>query len=416
MTRESRLPARMNAAVDNTGAAAPDGPAAAPRAREWRHWLAPVVFVLAAIVVAARLAGQRGVLENALTYPTLLEAAMKAGAGQPFDAAALNEALPRGVPTGFQARAMSEVAQAIGRPVTAERWLAHGLADDASGYLSQFELCLLHWNGGQRAVAREACRNTRSSARYWLNRGYEADQSGDPDEALAYYQMASSTDPDLIAAWHQLGRALFAAGRHDEAVLAYERVLALDQTAPADIFDSLSLSYLAIGNPTMARDVLERGLLLYPGQRTYYLNMATAFRAEGDPETADSWYARMLQRWPADGQAWAARADLAADTGRLDDAVAFYQEATRQQPQNAGYWLNLASAASTDDRVRLATEAYETAMGLQPENVATLLHAGRFFIKSEQWPAAREAYERVLTLEPDNSEASARLGELNSLK
>lgn len=416
MTRESRFPGRLNAPVEPVEASAADRPAATARSREWRHWLAPVVFALAALVLAVRLAGQRGLLEHALTYPTLLEVAMKASAGRTFDAAALNEVLPRGTPTGFQARAMSEVAQAAGRPATAERWLAHGLNDSASGYLSQFELCLLHWNGGQRAKAREACRNTRDSARYWLNRGYEADQTGDAAEALAFYQMASATDPDLIAAWHQLGRALFAAGRHDEAVLAYERVLALDQTAPADIFDSLSLSYLATGNPTMARDVLERGLLLYPGQRTYYLNMATAFRAEGDPETADSWYARMLQRWPADAQAWAARADVAADTGRLDDAVAYYQEATRQQPQNAGYWLNLASAAGAADRVRVATEAYEAAMALQPENVAALLHAGRFFVKSGQLPAAREAFERVLALQPENSEAAAQLSELDNLQ
>lgn len=416
MTRQSRFSGRLNTPAEPAETAAPGGPAMNTRARDWSYWLVPVVFALAALMMVARLADQRGVLANAVTYPTLLEAAMRASAGRPFDTAALNEASPRGVPTGFQARAMSKVALAGGHSVTAERWLTHGLADSSSGYLSQFEMCLLQWNDGQRAKARETCRNTRESARYWLNRGYEADQTGDAAEALAFYQMASATNPDLVAAWHQVGRSLFAAGRHDEAILAYERVLALDQTAPVDVFDSLSLSYLAIGNPTMARDVLERGLLFYPGERTYYLNMATAFRAEGDPETADSWYARMLQRWPADAQAWAARAEVAVDTGRLNDAVTYYQEATKQRPQDVGYWLNLAAAAAAAERVGVATEAYETAMALQPENVGIFLHAGQFFMKSGQLPAAREAFEHVLALDPKSSEAATQLDELARLK
>jgi len=412
MTHQNHFPDRMNTLVESSEEVTPVRSMAIMRAHEWRHWLMLIFFALTILVLVTRLAGRKDLLVNALTYPTYLKAAMQASAGQPFDAAALNEVLPHGTPTGFQARAMSEVAQATGLSATAERWLIHGLADSSSGYLSQFELCLLYWNDGQRAKARETCRNTQDSGHYWLYRGYETDQSGDATEALALYQMAAATDPDLVAAWRQLGRALFAAGQYDEAVLAYERVLALDQLAPADVFDSLSLSYLAIGNPTMARDVLERGLLLYPGQRGYYLNMAAAFRAEGNPQTADSWYARMLQRWPADAQAWAARADIATDAERYDDAVTYYQEATRQQPQNIEYWLNLASVAGMAERVRVATDAYMTAMALQPENVGILLQAGRFFVKSEQLTTAREAFEQALVLQPENDEAATLLSEL----
>jgi len=416
MAHESRFPGRSDAPVERLEIAASDKPMSIMRAKEWRHGLVPIVIALMVLVLVTRLAGRKDLMEHILTYPTFLKSAMQASEGRPFDTAALNDALPHSTPTGFQARAMSKVAQSAGLSATSERWLIHGLADRSSGYLSQFELCLLYWNDGQRAKARETCRNTRNSAHYWLNQGYKADQIGDAAGALAFFQIAAVTDPDLVAAWHQLGRALFAAKQFDEAVLAYERVLALDQTTPADVFDSLSLSYLAIGNPTMARDVLERGLLLYPGQRGYYLNMAAAFRAEGNPQTADSWYARMLQRWPTDAQAWAARADIAADAGQFDDAVTYYQEATRQQPQNIEYWLNLASVAGTAERVRVATDAYMTAMALQPENVGILLQAGRFFVKSGQLTAAREAFEQALVLQPENGEASALLSKLIDAK
>ena len=368
--------------------------------------LAVAVLLLGLMVVAARLVALRGVLADAPTNAALLRAAMG-------DAEIRAEALPA-TPTGVQARALSAAARRAGTPATAEAWLIHGLTDPTSAYLAQFELCRLYWQQGQLARARETCRGSVVSADYWLNLGYLADQRSAFDEALAYFEMAAATDPELTAAWHQLARALFAAQRYEEAVLAYERVMALDPTPVADVYHTLSLSYLALGNPTMARDVLERGLLIYPEQRPYYLNMAETFRAEGDLETADSWYARMLQRWPNDAQAWAARAQTAAEAGRFDDAITYYQEATNNQPEGAGYWMSLAATLAETGQVEAAAEAYRRAMALQPDNLSLWLHAGRFLVESSQRDEARAVFEHVLAMQPENSEAAAQLTELSA--
>ena len=368
--------------------------------------LAVAVLLLGLMVVAARLVALRGVLADAPTNAALLRAAMG-------DAEIRAEEL-LATPTGVQARALSAAARRAGTPATAEAWLIHGLTDPTSAYLAQFELCRLYWQQGQLARARETCRGSVVSADYWLNLGYLADQRSAFDEALAYFEMAAATDPELTAAWHQLARALFAAQRYEEAVLAYERVMALDPTPVADVYHTLSLSYLALGNPTMARDVLERGLLIYPEQRPYYLNMAETFRAEGDLETADSWYARMLQRWPNDAQAWAARAQTAAEAGRFDDAITYYQEATNNQPEGAGYWMSLAATLAETGQVEAAAEAYRRAMALQPDNLSLWLHAGRFLVESGQRDEARAVFEHVLALQPENSEAAAQLTELSA--
>lgn len=380
--------------------------------RDAGYWATLAVVLVGVITLTTRLVGSWHTLQEVSINVGLLRAAMQSAAGTPVAGGVLANMLPQSMPTGFQARALSNIVQVTGHQVTAETWLVHGLADDESAYLSQFELCLLYWNAGRRVWAREACRDTRASVQYWLNQGYKADQGGDASEALAYYEMASSVDPDLAIAWHQVGRSLFAARQYAEAVLAYERVLALDRTAPADVFDSLSLAYLALDNTTMARDVIERGLLLYPGERTYYLNMAKVYQVEGDWETADSWYARMLQRWPGDAQAWASRAAAAVEAGRLKDAVTYYHEAANLQPQGVGYWMNLAAAAASSGDVVLATDAYRQVMTLDPENVSNLLHAGRFFVKSEQLAAAREVFIQVLALQPGNREAATQLSEL----
>jgi tetratricopeptide (TPR) repeat protein len=379
--------------------------------------LITLAVVLGLIALGLRVMALRQTLSNTLVNPTLLTAAMQAASGTPVSTVAAAEILAGRAPlSGFQARAMSLIAQNAGQWTTAEAWLTQGLADPPSAYLAQFELCLLYWNQGQRDHAREACRDTKASAVFWLNRGYVADQNGERAEALAAFQMASSIDPDLVAAWQQLGHALLSAARHDEAILAYERVMALEATPQADVFYSLSLAYLEANNPTMARDVLNRGLMIYPAERVYYLAMAETYRHEDDLDTAESWYVRMLQRWPYDDQAWAKRGEIAVAAGRLRDAEEYFQEAATIQPNDVGYWINLASVASDTDNVRLATRAYQEAMALRPDDAAIWMQAGRFLAKSGKAGEARSVFEHVLELEPDNRDAMSQLAGLNGLQ
>lgn len=376
--------------------------------------LVAAAAMLALLALGLRVVSLRQVIDDAFVNPPVLRAVMQAAAGAPVSTVDVSKMLAgQATVSPFQARAMGRIAQHAGQWATAEAWLIQGLGDPDSDYLAQFELCLLYWNQGQRAHAREACRDTKASALYWLNRGYVADQNQERAEALAAFQMAGTVDPGMVAAWHQLGHALSASGRHEEAILAYERVLALTITPPADVFDSLGRAYLEVGNPTMSRDVINRGLTLYPSERVFYLAMAESYHQEGDLDTAESWYVRMLQRWPYDASVWAKRAGTAADAGRLRDAEAYYQEAVAIQPEDIGYWISLATVAVARDNKPLARDAYQKATDLRPDDVALWLQSGRYYAEIGWAADAREAFERVLELEPDNSEALNQLAALD---
>ena len=376
--------------------------------------LTMVALLLGLVVIGLRVASSRSIMDDLVVNPTLLKSAMRAAVRAPVASAAATEVVASRIPvTGFQARAMSELARSTNQLTTAEAWLNQGLTDLSSGYLAQFELCLLYWNQGQQDRAREACRGTRLSAVYWLNRGYVADEDGARAEALADFQMATSINPNLVTAWEQLGQALFTADRYDESILAYERVMALDSTPEAGVFHSLSLAYLATDNPTMARDVLNRGLMIYPNERVFYLAMAEAYRQEGDLDTVESWYVRALQRWPYDAQVWAKRAETAVAAGHLREAEEFFQEAVTIQPDDVGYWVGLAGAAVATNDWRLATEAFQSAMELRPDDAAIWLQSGRYLMTIGQTNEARPIFEHVLELEPDNGEAISQLAGLD---
>lgn len=382
-------------------------PAATGRKSPGR-WVA-AAGLLGLIVLLSRLLVAGGDLAHKATNLALLKAAMQASA---TPVAGATPAITTEQVSGLQARSLSLIAQAAGQRATAEVWLRRGLDDPHSAYLAQFELCRLYWNEGRRQEAREACRDTQASAEYWLDQGYRADQRGDRAEALAYFQMAANVDPALIAAWQQVGHAQFAFEHYGEAIQAYERVLALAQSPTADVVHALGQAYLEMGNPTLARDVLDRGLVMYPNQRELYLVMAETYRREEDLATADGWYGRILQRWPDDAQTWANRAEVATAGGRQVDAVGYWQEATANQPTDVGYWLALADAAAAVNNGRLATDAYQQAMALRPDDPSIWLRAGRFLADTNRLDEARAAFEHVLAVQPANDEAAARLAEL----
>ncbi len=370
-------------------------------------------LLLGVVVLLLRIVAVHDNLLDRAANPSLLKAAMQVVADPSTTANLPDRLFADGVPSGLSARAMSVIALASGQPLSAERWLTYGLADPSSSYLSQFELCLLYWNEGQRAKAREVCRGTRASAPYWLSRGYRFDDLKQPEEALAYYDIATAIDPDSAKAWYVMGRTLVGLNRYEEAIAAYERMMVLDPTPPVDVYEALGRSYLKLDNLQLARDVINRGLLVFPNQRTFYLAMADTYRAEADYRAADSWYARMLQRWPDDVQAWSGRGDMAVANDQLSDAVRYYQKAVEFRPLGFEYWLNLAKTAWAGGDEVLADEAYQEALMLQPDNPAVLLQVGQFYAETKRTAEAREIFERVLQLQPDNREATDQLAAIS---
>ncbi len=382
------------------------------RALEPAQWAAIITVAVVVLLLVSRLSGRSAVLSQMGGNAVALRAAM---AATPGGSAQVSDNPPTAVdaPTGgLRARALAHRAAASGRPSEAEAWLLAGMSDPTSGSLTQFQLCRLYWDLRLPDQALRACQGTVVSANYWLGAGLRALEEGRSAEALALFELSAYTDPNLAEAWRRYGAALQAADRSEEAVVALERVLYLTSSPTADVYGALAQAYLSLNNLTMARDVLDRGLLNYPEERDYYRAMAETFLADGDTKTADSWYVRMLQRWPYDAQVWAARGALAQSDNRLADAADFYREAASNSPDGFGYWMNLASVAASAENANLVREATTKALDLHPDDPAAWLTAGRYLTATGLTDDARFAFERVLALQPDNLEAAAELADM----
>jgi len=88
-------------------------------------------------------------------------------------------------------------------------------------------------------------------------RGCRAGKEGRLDEAVAYLRQAIEADPRFAAAWRELGVTLYRQGEFRAAIVAYEKVLALEPDH-LDTHLYLGLAHVAVGEKEKAEGELER--------------------------------------------------------------------------------------------------------------------------------------------------------------
>ena len=148
--------------------------------------------------------------------------------------------------------------------------------------------------GNQRARAafkqnlEAATINPRDSSAHY-NLGLIHQNRGELDLARERFQRAIDIDPDELDAYYQLGRIARAQGRLPEAIGHFEQVVQGDQThAQQEIWREIGSTYIAAGQYSDARDVLERFLDHRPNDPEALYLIGRAHAGLGDNQEAAS--------------------------------------------------------------------------------------------------------------------------------
>jgi tetratricopeptide (TPR) repeat protein len=207
------------------------------------------------------------------------------------------------------------------------------------------------------------------------NIGVALQAEGRYDDAATHYQRAAALRPDYAPAINNLGTALRAAGRLDAAVSAYERALAAHPDFPEAHYN-LANALSDAGRGREAVHHFEIALAALPGSADVHNNLGVA---------------------------------LASD-GRLDDAIAQFREAVRGEPGSAKAHRNLGESLLERGAVNDGVDELRRAAALAPDDGqlrydigSALLEAGR---PDEAATELREAVQRL----PQSAEARNNLG------
>jgi tetratricopeptide (TPR) repeat protein len=148
--------------------------------------------------------------------------------------------------------------------------------------------------GNQRARAafkqnlEAATINPRDSSAHY-NLGLIHQQRGELDLARERFQRAIDIDSEELDAHYQLGRIARAQGRLPEAIGHFEQVVQRDQShAQQEIWREIGSTYIAAGQYSDARNVLEKFLDHRPNDPEALYLIGRAHAGLGDSQEADS--------------------------------------------------------------------------------------------------------------------------------
>jgi tetratricopeptide (TPR) repeat protein len=222
---------------------------------------------------------------------------------------------------------------------------------------------------------------------------------GRHEEALVYYDRALALDPQNAEAWQWHGVCLIALHRLEEAVTSFDRALAIN---PQDVgaWYTKGVTLFVLRRTEEFVECFDRVSALNPQDGAAWINKGNGLVALGRLEEALACFEKAVALAPRSVESWHQKAFCLAALGRLEEAITSYDEALALDPKVTDAWLRQATCLAALGRLEEAIIGYDEALALDPEM------ADAWFKKAsaeEQAGRTRDAvhsYERFLAVAP----------------
>lgn len=199
------------------------------------------------------------------------------------------------------------------------------------------------------------------------------------------------------------------AGRHDEAVASYRRLLQADP-GQAEVYVNIGIALRAQGRSGEAIACYKQAIQLKPEFVEAYYNLANVLKEQGRLAEAIEYYEQAVRLRPDFPQARYNLANALRSCGRLTEAIDNYNMAIRLKGDYAVAHVNLAMTLKDLGRTDEAVESYKQAIRIKPDYSGAHNNLGIAFKKLGRLDEAIESYTEAIRLSPDYAEAHNNMG------
>lgn len=200
-------------------------------------------------------------------------------------------------------------------------------------------------------------------------------------------------------AHNNLGKAVFAAGRAEEALAHYAEAIRLQPAVPEPHYN-LGLALARLNRPAEAVARYEEALRLQPAYPEAHNNLGNVLLAAGRLDEAGRHYEEAVRLRPGMAEAHGNLAIVRLEQGRGAEAIRHGEEAVRLDPAHAEARYNLGNALAQAGRLPEALAHYEEALRLKPDYADVANNLGNVLVGLGRRPEAVTAYERAVRLDP----------------
>jgi tetratricopeptide (TPR) repeat protein len=224
---------------------------------------------------------------------------------------------------------------------------------------------------------RKACLSPAAPATYCSNLAEMCRQKGLLAEAEQAARRAVEQEPQLIAAWNNLGIILQESGKFDASLACLQRVVSLQ-----------------------------------PDNPEAHNNLANTYKRMDELEQAQTYYQRALALRPDYAEVHSNLAFLLNDQGRFDEAVAAAEQAIDINPQLADAYFNLAQIEISRMRYADAQRWLDALISFAPQHAGALTARAQLLITGGHYQDALTCVRQALSNAPDSANAHNVLGQV----
>jgi tetratricopeptide (TPR) repeat protein len=239
------------------------------------------------------------------------------------------------------------------------------------------------------------------------NLGAALEALGRTEEAEASFRRALGLQHDYVNAHYNLANLLRAQGRAEEAVGHYRHALAL-APGDADALAGLAMALNALGRADEAFACCAEAVRIQPGHVLALDLMGVLLAARGRSAEAESCHRKAVAIDPGFAQGWSNLGALLSGLDRLLEAEAACRQALAVDPGRAEAHNNLGHVLMLQGATRAAQSCFADAIALKPDYADAHWNQARAMLLRGEFEAGWRDFEWRWRLEGGRAPAFAR--------
>lgn len=261
------------------------------------------------------------------------------------------------------------------------------------------------------ATFEKAIESEPNLARAWVGKGEALYGLRQFDEAAIAFTQATKLAPDYLYAWVWLGNAYDDAGQLDKSLVSYGEAIAIDATNPMPYYHrGIALWYAdrAAESESDFNLVIEA----MPDFPRGWMWLGRSLEKQESYTDALSAYEQALSLDAELGQALFGKGTTLLELDRYADAIAPFDAFLTQRPDSAIAWFYRGNGLFGSDQYTEALDSYDKSIEISADSEGPWYNRGLVLANMGRYDEAIESFNQVLAINPDNSGAREQIESL----
>ena len=241
-------------------------------------------------------------------------------------------------------------------------------------------------------------------AEEYARRGFEAQQQGESEQAIQYYDKAIELDQDFTEVYYYRGVAYRSKGDFDHAIQDCTKAIGLNSNY-AEAYNNRGVAYIDKGDFDHAIQDCTKAIGLNSNYAEAYNNRGVAYGSKGDFDHAIQDFNKAIGLNPNDAKAYNNRGVAYRSKGDFDHAIQNYTKAIGLNPNNAKAYYNRGVAYGSKGDFDQVIQDFNKAIGLNPNDAKAYNDLGTVYSDKGDFDRAIRNYSKAIDLKSDFADA-----------